>query len=65
MEKPTTTKPMFLCKHCGTKFTAQLKDYVCSSCNTPEKRAKMDKENTEIFSARGLKFFCNYCAVNK
>jgi hypothetical protein len=56
----TSSKPIYLCLHCGDRFVSKVE--LCSKCKTKEKRAAMDKENEEIFKERGLKFFCSYCA---
>jgi len=54
-------KIAFACLHCGNLYTARPKNDTCSNCNTPEKRRKMDEENTAIFKARKLKFICHFC----
>lgn len=56
-------KPKWLCLHCGDEKTAAIT--LCGQCKTPEKRAAMDAENTEIFAARGMKFVCEYCTKEK
>jgi len=54
------SKTAYTCLHCGELY-ASLAGKVCKYCNTPEKRAAMDAENTEIQKKLGLKFFCSYC----
>jgi DNA-directed RNA polymerase subunit RPC12/RpoP len=55
---------IFLCSHCGERFKSNI-GYFCSKCKTPEKRAKMDQENLEIWSESGKKYRCLFCENEK
>lgn len=60
----SSNKTIILCDHCGDQYTS-LTNGLCSKCKTPEKRAKLDAENAEIFGASKLEFHCQYCAREK
>lgn len=55
-----------VCSHCGQKGAIvgadNNKQWFCGYCNTPEKRAEMDKNNKKIFSDNGLpEYHCKFC----
>lgn len=52
---------IFECLHCSNRYTTALKNGLCKFCNLPEKRAKLDEENTEIYKQSKMKYVCNYC----
>lgn len=63
IKKPSGSRPIILCMHCGEQFTALPKEGLCSRCKTTEKRAAMDEENRKIWEGNKFKkpFRCAYC----